>query len=59
MSNTISEIKNILGRGSSIVIEAEEQIHKLEDIMVEINETEHNKQKKIIKSNVESFRDLR
>ena len=41
--NRITEIKNTLERISSRIFEAEEQISKLEDKMVEITSEEQNK----------------
>lgn len=41
--NRITEIKNTLERISSRIFEAEEQINKLEDKMVEITSEEQNK----------------
>ena len=43
--NRITEIKNTLERISSRIFEAEEQISKLEDKMVEITSEEQNKVK--------------
>ena len=43
INNTITEIKNTLERINSRIFEAEEQISKLEDKMVEITSEEQNK----------------
>ena len=56
MNNAINEIKNTLERTNSRITEAEDRISKLEDRMVEINETEREKRKKI-KRNEDSLRD--
>ena len=42
-NNTITEIKNTLERINSRIFEAEEQISKLEDKVVEITSEEQNK----------------
>ena len=46
MDNAIIEFKNILEGTNSRVTEAEEWISEMEDSMVEITETEQNKEKK-------------
>ena len=46
MNNKITEMKNTLERAKSRVTEAEEWISEMEDSMVEITETEQNKEKK-------------
>ena len=56
-NNTITEIKNILEGINSRITEAEEQISKLEDRMVEITAEEWNKEK-IMKRTEDSLRDL-
>ena len=55
--NRITEIKNTLERISSRIFEAEEQISKLEDKMVEITSEEQNKVKRM-KRTEDSLRDL-
>ena len=57
MNNTITEMINTLEEINSRITEAEEWISELEDRMVEITATEHNKAK-IIKRNEDSLRDL-
>ena len=47
MNNAITEIKNTLEETNSIVTETEERISVLEDKMVEINEAEWKKEKRI------------
>ena len=56
-NNTITEIKNTLEGISSRISEAEERISELEDKMVEITSEEHNKVKRI-KRTEDHFRDL-
>ena len=56
--NTITEIKNTLGGINSRITEAEEQISKLEDKMVEITTAEQNKEKRM-KRIEDSVRDVR
>ena len=46
MNNAINEIKNILEGTSSRIMEAEDRITKVEDSMVEINETGKKGEKK-------------
>ena len=55
--NRITEIKNTLERINSRIFEAEEQISKLEDKMVEITSAEQNKVKRM-KRTEDSLRDL-
>ena len=55
--NAITEIKSTLEWTNSKVTEAEERISKVEDTMVEINEAERGKQKRI-KRNEDNLRDL-
>ena len=57
MSNTITEMKNILEGISSRITEAEEWISDLEDRMVEFTAAEQNKEKRM-KRNEDSPRDL-
>ena len=47
MNNATTEIKNILERTNSRIIQAEDRISEVEDRMVEINETERKKEKRI------------
>ena len=56
-SNTITEIKNTLEGIKSRIFEAEEWISELEDKMVEITSEEHNKVKRM-KRTEDSLRDL-
>ena len=51
-------MKSTLEGTNSRTIEAEERISELEDRMVEINEAEREKEKKIIKRNYDSLRNL-
>ena len=57
MNNAINEIKNTLEGTNSKIMEAEDRISKVEDRMVEINETERKKEKRI-KRNEDNLRDL-
>ena len=57
MNNAINEIKSILERTNSRITEAEDRISKAEDRMVEINEAERIKEKRI-KGNEDNLRDL-
>ena len=57
MNNAINQIKNILEGSNSRIMEAEGRISEVEDIMVEINETEREKAKRI-KRNEDNLRDL-
>ena len=57
MNNKITEMKNTLERPKSRVTETEEWISELENIMLEINEMEWNKEKRV-KRNEDSLRDL-
>ena len=56
MNNAINEIKNTLEGTNSRITEAEDGISKVEDRMVEINEAERKKEKRI-KRNEDNFRD--
>ena len=56
MNNTINEIKNSLEGINSRITEAEKQIRDLEDKIVEITTTEHNKEK--MKRIEDSLREL-
>ena len=47
MNNAITEIKSTLERTNSRIMEAEDRISDEEDRMVEINESERKKEKKI------------
>ena len=57
MNNAINEIKNTLEGTNSRIMEAEDRISEVEDSMVEINEAEWKKEKRI-KRNEDKFRDL-
>ena len=57
MNNAINDIKNTLEGTHSRIIEAEDMISEVEDRMVEINEAERKKGKRI-KRNEDNFRDL-
>ena len=57
MNNAINEIKNTLEVTNSRITEAEDRISELEDGMVEINESERKKEKRI-KRNEENLRGL-
>ena len=57
MNNAINEIKNTLKGTNSRIMEAECRISEVEDRMVEINEAER-KRKKRIKRNEDNHRDL-
>ena len=56
-NNTVPEIKNTLKGINSRISEAEEQINKLDDKMVEITSEEHNKVKRM-KRTEDHLRDL-
>ena len=47
MNNAIHEIKNTLEGSNSRITEAEDKISGVEDRMLEINETERKKEKRI------------
>ena len=47
MNNAITEIKNTLERTKSRITEAEDRISEVADTMVEINEAERKKEKRI------------
>ena len=47
MNNAINEIKNTLEGTNSRIMEAEDRISKVEDKMLEINEAERKKEKRI------------
>ena len=55
-NNTITEIKNTLEGINSRISEAEERISELEDKMVEITSEEHNRLKRMKRTEA-SFRD--
>ena len=57
MNNAINEIKNTLEATNSKITEEEDKISALEDRMVEINESERKKEKRI-KRNEDNIRDL-
>ena len=57
MNNAISEIKSTLEGTNSKITVAEDTISEMEDRMVEINEPERKKEKRI-KRNEDNFRDL-
>ena len=56
-NNAINEIKNTLKGTNSRITEAENRICEVEDKMVEINEAERKKEKRI-KRNEDNLRDL-
>ena len=56
MNNAITKIKSTL-EGTNSRIEAEDRISEVEDKMVEINEAERKKEKRI-KANEDNLRDL-
>ena len=45
MNNAINDLKNTLEGTNSRIMEAEDRISEVEDIMVEINESERKKEK--------------
>ena len=57
MNNAIDEIKNTLEGTNSIIVEAVDRISEVEDRIVEINESEMKKEKRI-KRNEDNLRDL-
>ena len=57
MKNSINEIKNTLERTNSRIMESVYRISEVEDRMVEINESERKKEKRI-KRNEDNLRDL-
>ena len=57
MNNAISEIKSTLEGTNSRITEAEDTISEMEDRMVEINEAERKKEKRI-KINEDNLTDL-
>ena len=57
MNNVINEIKNTLEGTNSRKTEAEDSISEVEDRMLEINEAERKKEKRI-KRNEKNLRDL-
>ena len=57
MNNAITEIKSTLERTNSRIIEAEDSVSEVEDRMVEINEAERKREKRI-KTNEDNLRDL-
>ena len=57
MNNAITEIKSTLKGTNNRINEAEDRISAVEDRMVEINESERKKEKRI-KRNEDSLRDL-
>ena len=56
MKNAINEIKNTLEGTNSRIMEAEDRTSEVGDRMVEINETERKKEKRI-KRNEDDFRE--
>ena len=58
MKNTITEIKNSLEGTKSRIQEAEEWISEVEDRLVEITDAKQNKEKKRMKRNEDSLREL-
>ena len=57
MNNAINEMKNILEGINSRITEAEDKISEVEYRMIEINESERKKEKRI-KRNEDNLRDL-
>ena len=57
MNNAINETKNTLEGTNSRIMEAEDRISGVEDKIVEINEAERKKEKRI-KRNEDNLRDL-
>ena len=57
MQNTITEIKNSLEAANTRIYEAEKQICKVEDRLMEITDAEQTREKRL-KTNEESFREL-
>ena len=57
MNNVITEIKSTLEGTNSRIAEAEERKSEVEDIMLEINEAERKKEKRI-KRNEDNLRDI-
>ena len=57
MNNAITQIKNTLEGTNSRIMEAEDRISEVGDKMVEINEAERKKEKRI-KRNEDNLRDL-
>ena len=57
MNYVITEIRSTLEGTNSRITEAEDRISKVEDKMVEINETERKKEKRM-KRNEDNLRDL-
>ena len=57
MNNAITEIKNTLEGNNSIITEAEDRMSEVGDRMVEINEAERKKEKRI-KRNEDNLEDL-
>ena len=57
MNNGINELKNTLEGTNSRITEAEDRVREVADRMVEINETERKKEKRI-KRNEDNLRDL-
>ena len=54
MNNAINEIKNTLEGTNSRIMEAEDRISEVEDGMVEINETEREKELKEMRKTSET-----
>ena len=57
MNNAINKIKNMLEGTNSRITEAEDRVSEVEDGMVEKNELEREKEKRILK-NEDNLRDL-
>ena len=57
MNNAINDIKNTLEGTNSRITEAEDRVREVADRMVEINETERKKEKRI-KRNEDNLRDF-
>ena len=57
MQNTITETKNSLEAANSRIQEAEKQISKVEDRLVEITDAEKKREKRL-RTNEESLREL-
>ena len=57
MNNAINEIKNTLEGNNSRITEAEDRINEVEGRMVEVNEAERKKEKRI-KRNEDNLRDI-
>ena len=58
MNNVVNQIKSTLEGTNSRITEGEDRISEVEPRMVEINEAERKKEKKIIKRNEDNLRDI-